>query len=113
MGTMSSTSPAHSRKELGPRTSELLLRALHGDTERVTVGEILDALDNRAFGLATLIFSIPSIVPMPPGVPTVASPDASVGAYRLRPKEFSPAGFWKLASVICPAFCAWVCPGKV
>jgi hypothetical protein len=68
---MSSASPAHSRKEVGPRTSELLLRALRGDSERVTVGEILDALDNRAFGLATLIFSIPSIVPMPPGVPTV------------------------------------------
>lgn len=37
----------------------------------MTIGEILDALDNRAFGLATLLFAIPSVIPMPPGVPTV------------------------------------------
>ncbi len=48
-----------------------MLRAVRGDSERVTIADILDALDARAFGLATLIFSIPSIVPMPPGVPTV------------------------------------------
>ena len=56
---------------MGARTSSLLLQAVRGDGERVTVGEILDALDARAFGLVTLIFSIPSIIPMPPGVPTV------------------------------------------
>lgn len=28
-------------------------------------------MDNRAFGLATLVFAIPSVIPMPPGVPTV------------------------------------------
>jgi hypothetical protein len=56
---------------MGARTSSLLLQAVRGDGERVTVGQILDTLDARAFGLATLIFSIPSIIPMPPGVPTV------------------------------------------
>lgn len=56
---------------MGDRTSSLLLQAVRGDGERVTVGQILDALDARAFGLAILIFSIPSIIPMPPGVPTV------------------------------------------
>lgn len=59
--------PAHS----GQRTSDLLLNAVRGDSERVTITEILDALDARAFGLATLIFALPSIIPMPPGVPTV------------------------------------------
>src|SRR5690242_21079467 len=49
----------------------MLLRAVRGDSERISVGDIADALDARAFGLATLIFSLPSIVPMPPGVPTV------------------------------------------
>lgn len=62
---------AHSAPEMGARTSNLLLQAVRGDGERVTVGEILDALDARAFGLAILLFSIPSIIPMPPGVPTV------------------------------------------
>lgn len=56
--------PAH-------RTSDLLIAAVRGDSERVTIAEILDALDNRAFGLATLLFAIPSVIPMPPGVPTV------------------------------------------
>ncbi len=55
----------------GQRTSDLLLNAVRGDSERVTIAEILDALDARAFGLATLIFAIPSVIPMPPGVPTV------------------------------------------
>lgn len=61
----------HPGPEAGARTSSLLLQAVRGDGDRITVGEILDALDARAFGLATLIFSIPSIIPMPPGVPTV------------------------------------------
>lgn len=55
----------------GLSTSDLLLAAVRGEIERVTVAEILDALDARAFGLATLIFAIPSVIPMPPGVPTV------------------------------------------
>jgi len=54
-----------------PRTSNLLLNAVRGEDERVTIGQILDALDARAFGIATLLFAIPSCVPMPPGVPTI------------------------------------------
>ena len=55
----------------GMRTSDLLLAAVRGESERVTIAQILDALDARAFGLATLVFAIPSVIPMPPGVPTV------------------------------------------
>lgn len=55
----------------GHRASALLLAAVRGEGERVTVGEIVDALDTRAFGLATLLFALPSCVPMPPGVPTI------------------------------------------
>lgn len=68
---MSAASDAHSAEGTGERTSTLMLRAVRGESERVTIADILDALDARAFGLATLIFSIPSIMPMPPGVPTV------------------------------------------
>jgi hypothetical protein len=57
--------------EVPARASAALLAALQGDSERVTVREILDALDARAFGLMTLLFALPSCVPMPPGVPTV------------------------------------------
>ena len=57
--------------EKGEATSALLVRAVQGDSEKVTVCEIIDALDARSFGLAVLLFSLPSVVPMPPGVPTV------------------------------------------
>jgi hypothetical protein len=55
----------------GPTLSDLLVDAVDGAEERVTVGQILDKLDHRSFGLAVVLFAIPSIVPMPPGVPTV------------------------------------------
>ena len=52
-------------------TSALLLRAVEGEREKVSVAEIVDALDARAFGLGVLMFALPSCLPMPPGVPTV------------------------------------------
>lgn len=55
----------------GVPTSQVLLQAVRGDSEKVSVRGIIDALDARSFGLAVLLFSLPSVVPMPPGVPTV------------------------------------------
>jgi hypothetical protein len=52
-------------------TSALLLRAVEGERNKVSIAEIVDALDARAFGLAVLMFALPSCLPMPPGVPTV------------------------------------------
>jgi hypothetical protein len=66
-----SSTPTDPAPHPGKRTSDLLISAVSGESERVTIAEILDALDNRAFGLATLLFAIPSVIPMPPGVPTV------------------------------------------
>lgn len=68
---MLTTTGAPSVQDTGVRTSAILLAAVRGEGERISVGEILDALDARAFGLASLLFSLFSIVPMPPGVPTV------------------------------------------
>ncbi len=68
---MSATTHPRAEEGMGERTSALLLRAVRGQSDRISVAEIADALDARAFGLATLIFSLPSVVPMPPGVPTV------------------------------------------
>ena len=53
------------------RTSEVLSMLAHGEGERVTFGEILHGLRHRAAGFATLIFSLPCCLPMPPGIPTV------------------------------------------
>jgi hypothetical protein len=44
---------------------------VRGESESVSVAEIIDALDARSFGLAVLLFALPSVVPMPPGIPTV------------------------------------------
>jgi len=63
--------PGTSEAGGGERASTLLLDAVRGEAERISVGDILNALDSRAFGLAALIFALPSCVPMPPGVPTV------------------------------------------
>lgn len=49
----------------------MLLRAVRGESDKVSVRDIIDALDSRSFGLAVLLFALPSVVPMPPGVPTV------------------------------------------
>lgn len=100
---ISDTSPAHP----GISTSDLLLAAVRGESERVTIAEILDALDARAFGLATLIFAIPSVIPMPPGVPTVVgialfivSVQMVMGRQELwLPKILSKRGFSRKALV--------------
>jgi len=55
----------------GVPTSQVLVQAVRGDSEKVSVRQIIDALDARSFGLAVLLFALPSVVPMPPGVPTV------------------------------------------
>ena len=49
----------------------MLATLAHGEGERVTFGEILLGLRHRAIGFATLIFSLPCCLPMPPGIPTV------------------------------------------
>jgi hypothetical protein len=68
---MTAVTQAHAYHDTGERTSHMLLKAIRGESERISVGDIADALDSRAFGLAVLIFALPSVVPMPPGVPTV------------------------------------------
>jgi hypothetical protein len=56
-----------------PRTSELVLAFLRDfQGERVTVGELMAVLNNRAFGLIMLALALPNAVPAPwiPGVST-------------------------------------------
>jgi hypothetical protein len=49
----------------------VLATLAHGEGERVSFGEILLGLHHRAAGFATLLFSLPCCLPMPPGIPTV------------------------------------------
>ncbi len=53
-----------------PRTSEIISAlpdSFVGNS--LTIGELIIALRNRVFGVGILIFAIPNIFPMPPGVP--------------------------------------------
>jgi hypothetical protein len=60
-------------EQRAPRTSELiseLPNSFPGDT--LTLGELIAALSNRAFGMSILLFAIPNIFPMPPGIPAIS-----------------------------------------
>ena len=63
--------PGRDHHGSGESTSALLLRAVEGEGDKVSIGKIVDALDARAFGLGVLMFALPSCLPMPPGVPTI------------------------------------------
>lgn len=55
-----------------PRTSELLSAIVTAHSaERISLGELVHALRNRAFGLTMLLFGIPNVLPMPPGIPVI------------------------------------------
>lgn len=53
------------------RTSEVLASLAQGEGDRVTFRAILAGLKHRALGFTTLIFALPCVLPMPPGIPTV------------------------------------------
>jgi hypothetical protein len=53
-----------------PRTSELIAAlpdSFVGET--LTLADLVHALRNRVFGLGILLFALPNIFPMPPGIP--------------------------------------------
>lgn len=51
------------------RTAELLTRAIESQKgEKITIGEFLDPLGERAFGFLVLILAIPNFIPVPIGV---------------------------------------------
>lgn len=51
--------------------------------DRVSAGDILDALGPRAFGLSIIIVMAPVCLPMPPGVPTVTGVILSIFAVQM------------------------------
>jgi hypothetical protein len=56
----------------GETASEVLRRLTLGDPEdRVSFGQMLDALGERGFGLLLILFAVPNLLPFP-GVPGVS-----------------------------------------
>lgn len=51
--------------------SDVLRDLAASDVERVSVGSILDAFGDRAFGALLLVFALPNALPMPPGTSAI------------------------------------------
>jgi len=62
--------PDRPTRPLPARTSEVMRELAYGEGERVSFREILMGLRHRAFGFTMLIFALPCVLPMPPGIPT-------------------------------------------
>jgi hypothetical protein len=56
-----------------PALSDILGRLLHAPDERIALGELVDAFGPRAFGALMFVFSIPNLLPLPPGSSTFLS----------------------------------------
>ena len=55
-----------------PRTSDVLIGLSSGTSDRVTVGEIVDALRHQAFALLVVVLGLPNCLPMPPPIPLIS-----------------------------------------
>lgn len=56
----------------GVRLSDVLNRIANDDSrERIAIGDLLDVMQERAFGPLLLIFSLPNVLPTPPGTSSV------------------------------------------
>ncbi len=75
--------PDNTKRPLPARTSEVLRDLAYGEGERVTFREILTGLRHRAFGFTMLIFALPCVLPMPPGVPTICGVALAIIALNL------------------------------
>jgi hypothetical protein len=69
---MDSGSPAPAPKAAPPKAAALLQDLMDAfPNETVTVGELLERLEQRAFGLLLLLLSLPMCIPNIPGISTV------------------------------------------
>ncbi|MCB1447606.1 MAG: exopolysaccharide biosynthesis protein [Rhizobiaceae bacterium] len=49
------------------KLSELLRQVSDNAGEKITLGQIADAMDDRSFGAFLVVFCLPNLVPLPPG----------------------------------------------
>jgi hypothetical protein len=66
------------------RASDILTAALaKGDGERVSIGELIDCLGDRAFGALILLFALPTILPAPPGLSALTGMPIVIFSFQL------------------------------
>jgi hypothetical protein len=77
--------PQTFQKSTGPRRASVLLEELLAafPEEKVTLGELLERLEGRAFGLILLLLSLPMCIPNIPGISTVFAVAMFVPAWQM------------------------------
>ena len=59
-------------RRIGPSLSEILSRiAADGTRQRISVGDLIEALHDRAIGALIFVFAFPNTIPMPPGTSSI------------------------------------------
>ncbi|MFY8093009.1 MAG: exopolysaccharide biosynthesis protein [Niveispirillum sp.] len=54
------------------RTTDVLLETIERvEGERISIGQLIDGLGERAYGILMLLFALPTILPAPPGMSAV------------------------------------------
>ena len=107
---------AHASDAAHEKTSDLLIAiGREASSETITVGELKDALADRAFGVLLLIFALPCCIPILYGIPQAMSlpllffaVQIAIGRHqpwlprRLRERSFSAEGFRQMAEKAGP-----------
>ena len=85
------------------QSASAVLRAVIDEAkgETISIGEIIEAFGERAFGFVLILFSLPNCVPAPPGIAPVvhSEPPAAVPAppdERPTPHDPEPPALWAL-----------------
>jgi len=66
------------------RTFDVLHRILSCDArDRLTIGDFIDGLGDRAFGILILLFALPNCIPGPPGLSTITGIPVVIFAWQM------------------------------
>ncbi len=84
-------SGADEERPRGPKLSEVLT-AIAGDHphERISIADITERLDDRAFGALMFIFAVPNLLPTPPGTSVILGAPLVFLALQLAAGRSSP-----------------------
>lgn len=65
------------------RLSDVLERLAAGRTERITIRELAEVLQDRSFGAFLLVFALPNLIPLPPGATMILGLPVIVIAWQI------------------------------
>ncbi|MBP7337337.1 exopolysaccharide biosynthesis protein [Niveispirillum sp.] len=102
-GDASAIPPDEPAKAETKRTTDVLLDTIaRVEGERISIGEMIDGLGERAYGILMLLFALPTILPAPPGMSAVTGMPIVVFSMQLmigHPHPWLP-GFLRRRSIL-------------